>query len=199
MPRCLHKRRIAAYFGWLLALTAAIVVAKTLGEKLLILAAYPDLRSVSPHMLALENVYLAIAMVVLSMIYRFTRDGLAGSQVVHRVLVRSDSRPKTVWIKSGTRREQVAINDIRFIRACDNYVVFELGERSLMALMSLQKALKKLPPDKFMRIHRSHIVALDKVQSASADAVVVAGESLPIGKTYRPRVRERLASLEDPG
>ena len=196
MPRYLHKRRIAAYLGWLLALTLAIIVAKTLGEKLLILAAYPDLRSVGLQMLALENVYIAVAMVVLSTLYRFSRDGLAGSQVVHKVMVRAETRPKSMWIKSGTTRERVRIDDILCVRAADNYVVFELRDRKLMALMSMNTALESLPNECFMRIHRSHIVALDKVESVSTDALVVAGESLPIGRTYRREVQERLARLQ---
>lgn len=193
IPRFLAKRRIGAYLAYLAGVAGGVLALKTLAERALILMAYPDLHEVPLHMLALENLWVLLAMIVLSSMYRFGRDWLVAPAE------EPTSTPSEIWIKSGTSRERVALNDILHIDACDNYVVFELRGRSLMALMSMQKALDLLPESGFIRIHRSHIIALDKVERMETDAVVVAGTSLPIGRTYRTQVKNRLSQLAPPG
>jgi hypothetical protein len=194
MPRYLERQKFGAYFAGMGILSAGVLLLKTLGEKLIIIAAMPDLRDVPFPLLALENVWVLLAMIVLSLFYRFGRDWLTGARSGRQLESGDEAPPKEVWIKSGTRQERVPIEDILYVNACDNYVVFELPGRSLMALMTMKKALETLPAERFLRIHRSHIVPLDKVESVSTDAVVVAGTTLPIGRTFRKNVRKRLSN-----
>ncbi len=193
MPRYLQPRRFGAYMFRLVTLSAAVLLFKTLSEKVLILLAYPDLRSVSLHRLALENLWVLLAMIVLSLFYGFGRDWLIGSKEPPRETGRAE--PTAIWIKSGTSRERVVLDDIVHVRASDNYVTFELGNRRLMSLMSMIQVMDELPEKQFLRIHRSHIVSLDKVQSISANSVVIGDQTLPIGRTYRKQVRRHLATI----
>lgn len=195
IPRYLRQRRFGAYFIGVAALFVGIMVFKTLGERLIILASMPDLRELSLVQLGRENLYVFLAMIVLSLCYRFARDWLKGT------VADGDSdngeeqqRAQEIWIKSGSIRERVALDDILYVKACDNYVSFEMPERHLMALMTMQRVMQELPKDRFLRIHRSYIVSLDRVQSVSTDAVIVADNTLPIGRTYRKQARQRLAT-----
>ena len=57
--------------------------------------------------------------------------------------------------------------------------------------MSFNAVLKKLPAQKFFRIHRSYIVNIDFVTSHQKNKLTVAGERLPIGETYKGDILKR--------
>ena len=59
----------------------------------------------------------------------------------------------------------------------------------MLTLMSLKKALEKLPEDKFKRIHRSYVIAINKVKSIHNRKLKLAKIELPIGESYTESVR----------
>ena len=64
--------------------------------------------------------------------------------------------------------------------------------RPLVAKQTINSMAGKLSESNFLRIHRSFIVALDKIRTYSARHIEVANEELPIGRFFRPRVEELL-------
>lgn len=80
---------------------------------------------------------------------------------------------------------KVTVSDIIFIEGLDNYLKIHLPERHpLVIRMTMKAILEKLPVDKFIRVHRSYIVAIDKIQAIRNRMILLGEEEIPIGSSY---------------
>lgn len=106
--------------------------------------------------------------------------------------------PVTINFKTDYKTVTVALDDIRYIESMSEYVKIYLDSQSdpLVVLYSLKRLTAELPASRFMRIHRSYIVALDRIREANASSVVLdTPVTLPVGESYRPAFREYLSKL----
>ena len=96
-------------------------------------------------------------------------------------------------VKEGYDHHKVLLQDIHYVASLKEYVQYHTAEGRLMELRSLTHLEDVLPADRFLRIHRSYIVAVDAVQHHEGHTLVLRdGARLPIGKTYRKKVLARL-------
>ncbi|AUD01139.1 LytR/AlgR family response regulator transcription factor [Spirosoma pollinicola] len=80
---------------------------------------------------------------------------------------------------------KVTVADIVFIEGLDNYLKIHLEEGHPLVLRLTMKALlEKLPVAKFIRVHRSFIVAINKIQSIRGRIILIGEEEVPIGSSY---------------
>lgn len=106
--------------------------------------------------------------------------------------------PATINFKTDYKTVTVALDDIRYIESMSEYVKIYLDSQPdpLVVLYSLKRLTAELPASRFMRIHRSYIVALDRIREANASSVVLdTPVTLPVGESYRPAFREYLSKL----
>lgn len=101
--------------------------------------------------------------------------------------VQSSSSENSIFIKSGYRIEKLEYKDILYIENQKDYVKFYLEGQSepISSLMNLQSLAEKLPHNKFMRVHRSFIVNLDKVKTIERNTIVFGKVYIPVSETYR--------------
>ncbi|UYZ62798.1 LytR/AlgR family response regulator transcription factor [Hymenobacter weizhouensis] len=99
-----------------------------------------------------------------------------------------------LFLKVEYQLVRVALQDILYIEGLKDYVkVYRRSEaRPLLSLTSLKALEEKLPPRRFMRVHRSFIVALDQIDSVSRGLIQVAGHSVPISDNYRAAFEQYL-------
>ena len=104
-----------------------------------------------------------------------------------------ESSPKTdipdnsFFLKTDYRIVQVAVSDIRYIEGMSEYlkVWLEGQPKPIVTLLSMKKMEERLP-DNFMRIHRSYIINLDKIQEVNKNRVIMDADTyLPIGDLYK--------------
>ena len=69
-------------------------------------------------------------------------------------------------------------------------MTFHAKQQQITALASLKELEEKLPSDRFIRIHKSFIIAINKVQSLEGTSIEIARKNLPIGKSYQKRVHD---------
>lgn len=80
---------------------------------------------------------------------------------------------------------KVTVADILFIEGLDNYLKIHVREGQPVVLrLTLKAILEKLPTDKFIRVHRSFIVAIGKIQSIRGRMILMEEEEIPIGSSY---------------
>lgn len=98
-----------------------------------------------------------------------------------------------IYIKSDKKTFKVLLKDILYVESLkDSLVVHTLHQGELLTYQTISHIEKKLPPEKFLRIHRSFIIGLRHLNSFSAVYVHVAGKDLPIGRTYKAVVQQHL-------
>ena len=92
-----------------------------------------------------------------------------------------------LFLKTDYRIVKVSISDIRYVEAMSEYlkVWLEGEQKPIITLLSMKKMEERLP-DYFMRIHRSYIINLNKIQEVNKNRVIMDAETyLPIGDMYK--------------
>ena len=111
--------------------------------------------------------------------------GLASKSTVNRKL--STVNNNTLFLKTDYRIVKVNIPDIRYVEGMSEYLkVWIEGEaKPIITLLSMKKIEERLPAS-FMRIHRSYIINLDKIQEVNKNRVIMDADTyLPIGDLYK--------------
>ncbi|MGP1478319.1 MAG: LytR/AlgR family response regulator transcription factor [Capnocytophaga sp.] len=95
--------------------------------------------------------------------------------------------PDFFFVKSESRQVKVLFDDIRYIESVKDYAKIHLlsQEQPLVSLVSLKKLEEQLPPEQFMRVHRSFIVALNKVKIVERNHIVFGKERIGIAESCR--------------
>jgi DNA-binding LytR/AlgR family response regulator len=86
----------------------------------------------------------------------------------------------------------IELDQLLFAQSFGNYVKLHTIKRTYLASITTSELEKCLPEKNFMRIHKSYIVALDKIDTTDKDFVVIKNEKLPVGITYKRELSDRL-------
>ncbi|MBF4516692.1 response regulator transcription factor [Flavobacterium sp. ANB] len=86
----------------------------------------------------------------------------------------------------------IELDQLLFAQSFGNYVKLHTIKRTYLASITTTELEKCLPEKKFMRIHKSYIIAVDKIEEVEKDFVIIKKERLPIGITYKRELFDRL-------
>ena len=96
-----------------------------------------------------------------------------------------------VFIKDGTKLVKVVFDDILYVEGLKDYVTIHLNNnQKIVSLQRLKTLEEQLPPDKFIRVHNSFIVALRAIDVVHKNNVQIRNAQIPIGETYKKSFRE---------
>ncbi len=96
------------------------------------------------------------------------------------------------FVKTESRIIKINMRDILRIEALADYVMI-VSSKDKHIIHSTMKGIEhKLPPNDFMRIHRSHIVRFDKIESIDENTLVINNKLIPIGGSYRKKLMEQI-------
>jgi len=94
--------------------------------------------------------------------------------------------------KEGTSTVHLKFSEILYLEALGDYTKVITREKKYLTLQNLKTFIEKLPENKFLRIHRSFAVAMDKVNILKDNEIVMDNFKLPVGKTFRRAVNKYL-------
>lgn len=97
-----------------------------------------------------------------------------------------------ILVKSEFKIFRIFFKDIAYIESMKEYVAYHTPEGRILSLGSLKSLEEELPSNQFIRIHKSYMVAKDKVTALEGNLVHIGKMKLPIGSTYRKEVMEAL-------
>ena len=90
-----------------------------------------------------------------------------------------------IYIKTGYEQIKVLYEDVLYLEAAGNYVTFALKDKNILSRSTFLEALNLLPTDKFVRIHRSFIVAVNKIDKIERHQVTINKKEIPLSEAYR--------------
>ncbi len=108
------------------------------------------------------------------------------------VAEKEDKASEFLFIKADQKLVKVLLAEIRFFEAYGNYIKIHLAKNYLLSKQTLSQFEEQLPAPLFIRIHKSYIVALAHIDYMEGNQIVVAGQSLPVGKMHKEALTERL-------
>lgn len=98
----------------------------------------------------------------------------------------------TLNVRVDRQTVRLDVGAIRYVEGMSDYVKIHTAEKTHVTRRNISDLEDELAPYGFLRIHRSYLVALERVEAFTARSVEVADERLPVSRTYRERVVERL-------
>lgn len=104
---------------------------------------------------------------------------------------KAELRPATVDLKVDSEIVTLKIDDIIYTQSLGNYVKLFTAERSYICSVTTAELEKRLPAEKFIRIHKSHLVSIAHVEQFLSASLIVDGKELPVGITYRRNLSEK--------
>jgi DNA-binding LytR/AlgR family response regulator len=105
---------------------------------------------------------------------------------------RQASNKDFLFIKDGTELHRINFSDILFLESDHVYVCVYTTTRKYLIRTSLQDQAEQLDKNIFLRIHRSYVVNLSKIDSVVGSEIKIGDRSLPVSKSYRDELRSRL-------
>jgi DNA-binding LytR/AlgR family response regulator len=100
----------------------------------------------------------------------------------------------TLFFNVSKKRVKVYIDEILFIESLKEYIRITTKEKSILTKFQLRQIEEMLAKNGFLRVHRSFLVAKNKIDAFSATDVEVNGEQIPIGRSYKETVMAVLES-----
>jgi len=104
---------------------------------------------------------------------------------------------KFLFVQSDQKKVKIAPDQILHIESRGDNIKITTESKEIFARQTLSHLEEKLAPHGFIRIHRSFIVPVDRIESWSASEIEVSGKTLPIGRTYKKQVIELLEARSD--
>ena len=100
-----------------------------------------------------------------------------------------DSNEKDFFfLKVNYQLEKIHYHDILFIEALQNYIAIHFTDRKIVSYMTISNMEKQLPASLFMRIHKSYIIRLDKIDAINKNKVMIHAHCLPVSRTIKDKL-----------
>jgi DNA-binding LytR/AlgR family response regulator len=119
---------------------------------------------------------------------------LMGHETVNQKTIDYTSNPEAfAYLKVDKHMQKVLINEIMYIESWKDYIkVFLSSGKSLLVKQSISAMENLLSDHKFLRVHRSYMVSVNKITGYNALSVRIQNTEIPIGRLYKQAVMERL-------
>ena len=96
-----------------------------------------------------------------------------------------------LYFRADRKMVKVMLNEIQYIESLKDYVKIVTASKTVITKQAISSVEEMLPSDAFVRIHRSFIVALNKVESFNHEVIIVAKKELPISRMYKHEVTRK--------
>ncbi|QHT69431.1 response regulator transcription factor [Rhodocytophaga rosea] len=97
-----------------------------------------------------------------------------------------------LYFRIDRKMVKVLLHDILYVESLKDYVKIVTKSKQLVAKQTITSLEEMLPGEKFLRIHRSFIIAADKIESYTPHQLTIAGKELPIGRNYKHEIFKSL-------
>ncbi len=97
-----------------------------------------------------------------------------------------------IFVKADRKLFRLELNEIQYIEAMKDYVMIHTRDKKLMVAMNIKTIFNQLPSTDFVRINKSFVVNLNKVESVDSHWVTIAGFEMPLGASFKDDLLERI-------
>ena len=87
---------------------------------------------------------------------------------------------------------RIDFDDVLFVQALGDYVVFQTADKKHPVHLTMKAVEERLPPSRFLRVHRSYIVALNKIANLEQNSLLVGKHIVPVSENYKGELMQKL-------
>jgi two-component system, LytTR family, response regulator len=100
----------------------------------------------------------------------------------------SSEKQEFVFVKTGFDQVKITFDEILYLEASGNYVTFVLSDKNILSRSTFAEAMNLVPESKFVRTHRSYLVAIDKITKIERHQVTVGNKKVPVSEAFSTNV-----------
>lgn len=100
-----------------------------------------------------------------------------------------------IFVKSEYKLQRIDLDDILYIEGLKDYISIYTGQERIITLQNMKRMEETLPVNRFARVHKSYIVALDKIQSIEKGKIRMQEIIIPIGDTFKEEFFQKINGL----
>ena len=107
-----------------------------------------------------------------------------------------NSKPDYLFVKDGRDIVKLAFTDILFVKGFKDYVRIVTDQNQIISLLTLKGLEEKLPSNRFIRVHNSYIVSIEKIETIIKNKIKIGNHLIPVSHTYRKYFLQQIGNLE---
>ena len=123
---------------------------------------------------------------------RFLKAAMKAQDIISKEKIHVPIQGDYFFVKCDQKLQKINMQEVVYVEAMSNYVVIHTNRKKFVAYITFKGVEEKLPPDLFVRIHKSYLVSLNAIQTIDPNEVQLENKSLPLSKTYRDEVIQRI-------
>jgi DNA-binding LytR/AlgR family response regulator len=108
------------------------------------------------------------------------------------MMPKKEPEPAFLFLRADRKNLKIQLHEILYIESLKDYVRVVTKDRSIVSKQSISAIEENLPEETFLRIHRSFIVSLSKIESFTAGVIQIGKYELPVSRSYRHEVEKVL-------
>lgn len=113
-------------------------------------------------------------------------------EVREKNVAEASSSADYFFIKADNKLVKILFDDVLFVEALQNYVTIHTKDRKFITYLTFKLVEDYLPADKFIKVHKSYIVAATKVDSIEGNDIRIGQHHVPISRNLKDEVMEKL-------
>lgn len=108
-------------------------------------------------------------------------------EVTEPAEVTGQRKIKSIFVKTEYRLQQIDLDKITYIEGLKDYVKIHLndGTAPVLSLMRLKTLEEMLPKEDFVRVHKSFIIRMERIEAIERNHIIIGSDRIPIGETYQ--------------
>ncbi|WP_299991039.1 LytTR family DNA-binding domain-containing protein [uncultured Pontibacter sp.] len=95
-----------------------------------------------------------------------------------------------IFVKTEYKIMKVRLDDILYVEGLQNYVSIYTRQERILSLRNIKKMQEQLPTQQFVRVHKSYIISLDKIDSIERNRIFIGDAVIPVGDTFKESFME---------
>lgn len=124
---------------------------------------------------------------------RFLKAVTRAKAIRESISLSSPEDEKFIFVKSGSELIKLNFSVINYVEAFADYVQIHTTDKRYTVLSTMKSIHAKLGEDEFLRVHRSFIVAVNKIDALKDNEIVIGNKTIKVSRKYKKELKERLA------
>ncbi len=96
------------------------------------------------------------------------------------------------FIKCDSKFEKVKYNEVLYVEAMQNYCIIHTVERKMITYITFSGLESQLPTDRFLKVHKSFMIALDKIKAVDSNEIVIGNSRIPVSRNLKDDVMQKI-------
>jgi len=129
---------------------------------------------------------------LLQAIDKFTDENI---QLKGEVSISIKEKSDFIFVRSERKMIKINFNEINYIESLSDYIKIHLEDKTVITRETISNIEVKLPKNDFIRIHRSYIISISKIESFTNEFIEIHKKAIPISRSYKTTVLNKLENL----